>query len=776
MRSLATSDFLQVTGRRLVLTGMVQGLGVRPAIARFAVECGIVGRVCNRLYGVEILVEGAAGRVARFERELPSRLPGVSRLTTLNGSDVAPVGFSDFCIQEDDSNGPLECEIPRDMAICPECLQEIAEPTNRRRGYPWTSCTRCGPRFSILKALPYERRRTTMHAFSFCVDCLREFEGLMDRRFHAQTNACAVCGPHVWLTEASRTISRGAAAVMQAATALRKGAIIALRGLGGYQLLCDATSQIAVDRLRARKKRPSKPFALLVKGVAAAKELADMHHGELKLLTSLENPIVLVQKRRDTRIAPNIAPGLQRLGLMLPGSGLHWLLSTQVNGPLVATSGNLEGEPLATDIEIAEQQLGVTADLFLHHDRDIVNPVDDSVVQCVGARSMLLRCGRGYAPLPLLLPPTARSILATGGDQKSAWALSNGVQSMLGQYVGDLEHLAGRDRFLEVGKNLISLAGAKPELLVHDLHPDFFTSRWAARQKLPHQGVQHHHAHVVAGMVEAGWLNRTVLGIAFDGTGFGSDGVVWGGEFLISTASQFQRVGWLRPFRLPGGALAIHEPWRIWIALTEQVERELPRPHALHVFDREQGEIDLVRKLASHAHLSLETTSAGRLFDGIAAFILGRESAEYDGHFPVLLEAMCDFSESGQYHADLSPGRPVIVDWRPLVRDLICDDKSAPGARAMRFHRGIAAAIVQAANRFADLPVILTGGVFQNRILAELVTEELARNGREVWLPANIPLNDGGLAAGQLAIAIARDQSTAPGRTSEVAVGQNGRC
>lgn len=447
-------------GRRLVLNGSVQGVGLRPAIARFAVECGLAGSVSNRLYGVEAVIEGAASEVLRFEQNLMSHLPDFAQVVKFETTDFAPRGLAEFRIEEDQSTGQTECQIPRDRAICTDCVRDLKSSTNRRSGYPWTSCTSCGPRFSILSALPYERRLTTMRDFTFCGPCQNEYISHSNRRFHSQTNACPACGPDVWLEQDRRNISHGAEAVMGAADALRKGAILALRGVGGYQLLCDATSSATVATLRSRKHRPSKPFAVLVKDMAAAEELTELSDCERKLLKSPENPIVLLTAHGRTTVASNVAPGLRRLGLMLPTSGLHWLLCEQTRLPLVATSGNGQGYPLAIDVEAAERELAGVADLFLHHDRDIAHPVDDSVVQCVGERPMLLRCGRGYAPLPLQLPPTSRPILATGGEQKSAWAVSNGKQSILGQYVGDLEELSVRDRYLTVGEKLLSLCGA----------------------------------------------------------------------------------------------------------------------------------------------------------------------------------------------------------------------------------------------------------------------------------------------------------------------------
>lgn len=749
---------LPPVARRFVLNGCVQGVGVRPAIARLAAQYSLQGQVANRLYGVEVVVEGESAAVTLFETELPKRLPLGAHLASFSSMEASPLGCDEFTICEDDSTGPLRSEIPRDMPVCADCLNDVADSANRRHAYPWTSCTNCGPRFSIVTALPYERRRTTMGHFVQCAKCAAEYSSPLDRRFHSQTNGCPACGPTIWLTEGRQLQSRNGAAIQQAVEALRSGAIVALRGMGGYQLLCDATSSAAVNQLRRRKQRPSKPLAVLVRDLAQADRIAVLSEKERELLQSPANPIVVVASRRGAVVVDCVAPGLKRIGLMLSSTPLHWLLSSKADRPLVATSGNREGSPLAVEVEDAEIELAGIADLFLHHDRDISHPVDDSVVQSVGERMMVLRCGRGYAPLPLPLNFARRTFLAVGGEQKSACALATPDQAILGPYVGYLGRLEVRQRFLSEQQKLLDLCGASPEAIVRDLHPDYFTSRWANEQNIPQIAVQHHHAHVAAGILEAGWLDRTVLGIAFDGTGYGPDETIWGGEFLLANLRDYQRVGHLRPFRLPGAEAAIREPWRTAVSLVhEATERECPQ---LPNFpDRSAADIDRLREIITRPSLSALTTSAGRLFDGVAALILNRSTSEFDGHLPLLLEAMCDPSESGAYSAPLQDGPPLQIDWRPLLRQLLRDDDATPGVRAMRFHRGLARGIVEVVRRFPSHPVILTGGVFQNRVLTELVSQALAADRHEFWIPERTPLNDGGLAAGQLAIAAARDVS-----------------
>lgn len=752
--------------RRLTLSGCVQGLGVRPAIARLAAECGVCGVVSNQLEGVRIDVEGSAAQVARFERQLPARLPRGAQLERM-ASVASPVtGANGFRIAESGASGLVRTQVPRDLAVCDPCLADVADHTNRRHDYPFTSCTNCGPRLSIITAMPYDRSRTEMDGFPLCPACRAEFANPADGRFHAQTNACPECGPHVWCGDrAGRVVSQRTRAIDDAARSILQGRIVALRGLGGYQLVCDATQEPAVARLRTLKRRPAKPLAVMVAVIDQATRLATMDEPSRAALSSPANPIVLLTPRPGNGLAPSIHPGLDTVGVMRPTTPLHWLLLRACARPLVVTSGNLEGDPLETNVDAAASRLGGVADLFLHHDRPIAQPLDDSVVRTIAGRVVTLRLARGLAPLPLPLRPPLHAV-AVGGHQKSAVALANGGQAVLGPHVGDLDGVRTRQRFAAHVAQFARLYGTEPEAWIHDLHAEYFTTGWAVEQRGRKIAVQHHHAHVVAAMVEHEWLDRELLGVAFDGTGYGSDGTIWGGELLRATATGFRRVGHLREFRLAGGEAAIREPWRVAVALVQQAvgTDELARlwnddspHHATPFAERTAPSVTRLLRLLERDRLSPRTTSVGRLFDGVASLVLGVGQVAFEGQAAMLLEAASDPRGAGSYPISVSESDPVQLDWRPMIRELLADRRAgvAPAAMAMRFHRGLAGAVAESCRRFPAVAVALSGGVFQNRLLTELVVEQLADHRQPVGLPGAIPPNDGGLAAGQLAIGLA---------------------
>lgn len=761
-----------VTAFRIILHGRVQGVGYRPAIARLAQALNLTGWVKNTGEGVEVHVEGSLPDAARFVDQCEAICPRHAAVIHRSvGLAIAESGRT-FRILQDQCPGALAVPVPLDLVTCSECLAEVEEVANRRADYVFTSCTNCGPRYSVIEAMPYERAATTMNGFPLCEACEAEFTSPADRRYHAQATACAACGPQWWSED-------------NAVTALRSGQILAMKGLGGYQLLVDATSPEAIQRLRHRKSRAAKPFAVLVSDLDEALRLADLSPIEREVLASPAGPIV-VARLRPHHLAANVSPHLSTVGLLLPTTPLHRLISRSC-GPLVATSGNREGEPLAFEESTVESSLSDIADLFVHHNRPIRHPIDDSVVRVMAGRSVTLRLGRGLAPLSLAIPASAHAVenqgqtvstglsqvLAVGAQQKVALALSNDRQAVLGPHIGDLDALAARQHFVDHVADFLALYRAEPSVVVHDLHPDYFTTNWAAdwakQRQLRTIAVQHHHAHVVAGMVEQGWLSNQVLGVAWDGTGWGPDGTIWGGEFLLATATGFQRVAHLRPFSLPGGQAAIREPWRVAAAILRDV-RDWDSTVAFD-FPREA----VVLPLLNDSRFSPVTTSAGRLFDAVAALILPRELlgnglADYEGQFAVLLEDVCREDATGRYpfpwvttadkpHVGMPPEdtQPRVLDWRPLVSGVLHDFVSQVpiGTIAMRFHRSIAAGIADVCRCFAHLPVVLGGGVFQNRVLLELLAEEFSYRGAPVGFPGVIPPNDGGLAAGQLAIGLA---------------------
>lgn len=742
--------------QRMVLRGCVQGHGVRPAIARLARRHGLSGFVRNTGAGVEIVVQGPPDGVRGFWQALADL-----RLTTELGqveekpvaSDVLP---GEFRVLGSAGQGPLATQVPPDVVTCPDCLAEVMDVDNRRQGYALTSCTICGPRYSIIAQMPYDRQRTSLQAFTLCDSCQREYDALDGRRAHAQTNACADCGPQLVFQSTSEERTNGdGAAIALAAKALLTGHTLALRGIGGYQLLCDATSDAAVARLRQQKQRPAKPLAVMVGSAADAQQLVRLTPAARQALVGPAGPIMIAERREAAVLAANVAPGLDRLGVMLPSSVLHALICQAVGRPVVVTSGNVEGQPLAFREQEAAS-LFALADAVLDHDRPIVRPIDDSVVHEIAGRLATVRLGRGLAPLALDVEIT-RPLAALGGHQKGAIALSNGSQVVLGPHLGDLDELETRRRYGEQYRALVKLYGAEPAAIAHDVHPDYFTTNYAkelaAPGSLPTVAVQHHHAHVVAGMAEQGWLDRLVLGVSWDGTGYGADGGLWGGEFLLATARRFRRVAHLQPFPLPGGERAIRQPWRVAVALVALAAG--PAAARLLQFPGVAVEqIEQVVQLATRPALCPVTTSVGRLFDGVAALLLNQPMADYEGQLAERLEAAVDPQEACSYEIPWTGG---VLDWRRLIVQVlhVRQQQVDIGQAAMRFHRGLAQAIVDVCNGYAEYPVVLSGGVFQNRRLVQAIVDQWS-GPQPLGLPGPIPVGDGGLAVGQLVAAAAQ--------------------
>ncbi len=738
-----------------MLRGRVQGCGVRPAIARLALGLRLRGCVRNTPDGVLIHVEGNRDDLMAFAGQLFGALPSEAVVENLAEKPAGITGAAEFRIESSTSHGPLAVQVPPDVAVCGACLSEVADASDRRYGYAFASCTNCGPRYSLLEAMPYDRDSTAMQQFRQCARCRREYIAASDRRFHSQTNCCPECGPRVWLGKpGGQVAARGRDAIPAAVAELRNGKILALRGIGGYQLVVDATSSSAVRMLRRRKLREGKPLAVMVESLVLAERFVELNCDECWALCCSENPIVIARAKSPSPIAPEVAAGLNTLGLMLPTTPLHYELSRQWAGPLVVTSGNVEGEPLAFESGAPEREFAGLADCWLDHDRPIARSIDDSVVRVIAGKTATHRLARGLAPLSLDLP--ARSILALGGHQKVAIVLSNGSQTILGPHVGDLEGEGNRIRFLQHVESLQQLVGARPELLVCDEHPDYFTSRWAGEQRTPRLAVQHHHAHVAAAMLERGWLDREVLGVAWDGSGCGPDGTVWGGEFLLATAARYRRVAHLCSFVLPGGERAVREPWRVAVSLVHQAAGTEAAAQ-LRFAEVSAQQVERVVNLLERSSARLTTTSGGRLFDGIAALVLGTARSQFEGQPAMLLESVCDETETGAYPLPVLDDAPLVLDWRPVVRAALRDvaHRRSPGTIAMRFHRALATGIVKVARRFHEIPVALCGGCFQNRVLTELVAEEFTAH-QPLATPGVIPTGDGGLAAGQLAVAAAR--------------------
>lgn len=775
--------------RQILLQGRVQGLGVRPVIAKLAIRLKLNGTVVNTSEGVVIHLEGLSSAIDAFRSMLADEMPLLAGFQTSGVTNMPYVGHTDFRILSGSDSSVAAVDVPVDLAMCPECACELTDHTNRRFEYAFSSCTACGPRYSSIRMMPYERRDTAMAAFPLCPCCNEEYHNIDDRRFHAQTIACQNCGPVLWFeseTAAQDCTERNALAA--AIEILRTGGILALKGLGGYQLLCDATNAAAVKRLREKKHRHSKPLAVMIPDSMRPNSLVVPskvgHEPEEKVWNSPANPIVIVENPKGLAIAPDVHPGLNSVGIMLPTTPLHALLLNGMQTPLVVTSGNRDAEPLAFEELAARTSLAGIADGWLHHDRNIERPIDDSVVRLIAGHTVTIRAARGIAPLRLPVQ-TRHSILAVGGEQKVACAVSNGRQVVLGPHVGDMSSLDVRQRFIEQTAALTTLYGAKPSVIAHDLHPDYFTSRWAADQGLRTIAIQHHHAHIVGGMLQHGLLDQQVLGVAFDGTGYGTDGTLWGGEFLLASKTSFKRVATLTPFALPGGDAAIREPWRVAVVLlstaipeitAEQIDellrsrcrRQTAENHApasvATGVDKLPSLVQIrqVQQLVA-SDLCPQTSSMGRLFDGVASMLLGIGASGFEGEPAMRIEAACD--ETSDYSGkqivscllDVSETAEHRVDWRPVVRNIVAEIQEGCPASviAMEFHRAMARAVGMVAEQFPDYTIVLSGGCFQNRLLTEAVIEELARHDRIVASPATIPPNDGGLAAGQITIAAA---------------------
>ncbi len=789
--STSTTPLLPVIRRlRVVIQGAVQGVGFRPFVYHLAHKHGVTGWIVNGTQGVVIEAEGSVPALARFLETLSAHRPPRAIIHSLESSWLEPVGYDRFEIRPSDAQGSKTALVLPDIATCSNCLLELFNPADRRYRYPFINCTSCGPRFSIIQALPYDRSHTTMHHFQLCPDCQAEYDDPLNRRFHAQPNACPVCGPHLALWERTgtgeaprippyltehpdwRVTANYDQALQRTVAALRAGQIVAIKGLGGFHLMVDAYDTNAVARLRERKQRRDKPFALMVRDLDQAGMLCVLSPVAEVLLAAPEAPIVLLQRRPDAPVAANVAPGVGTLGLMLPATPLHHLLLHALDHPLVATSGNVSDEPICIDEQEALQRLPHIADLFLVHNRPIQRHVDDSIAWIIEDTPCLIRRARGYAPLPVMLARPVPTILAVGAHLKNTVALSVEHQVFISQHIGDLATPEAMAAFERVIADFLRLYEATPIAIAHDLHPDYLstswarqsahTRRWASMLDRPPAliAVQHHHAHLAACLAEHG-IEGQALGVIWDGTGYGMDGTIWGGEFLLGDSQKFQRVAHLRPFRLPGGDAAIREPRRVALALlwildgTAALEQhDLPpvrawRPVELQV---------LCRMLQQGIHAPW-TTSAGRLFDALAAFIGLQQQVSFEGQAAMALEWIADPTVSEAYPLELhGVTPPLILDWQPLVAALLADLRRgvAPSRIAACCHNGLVRGILAVARAVGEQRVALTGGCFQNRLLLERTAQHLREAGFEVLFHRQVPPNDGGISLGQVAVAAAR--------------------
>jgi hydrogenase maturation protein HypF len=754
---------VQLVGRRIEIRGAVQGVGFRPWVLRLAREAGVTGRVLNDPQGVTIEAFGDVPVIEGFLHQLEGP-PPAAHIQEVRTREIPPRHLRRFRIARSRTGGTRRVSIPPDLATCPQCVREILDAHDRRHGYPFTNCTECGPRFTILRELPYDRGATSMAPFKMCRECAREYRSAADRRFHAQPNACPRCGPTLRAVSPRRETLPTLDPVGAAVAYLEAGLVVCLKGVGGFHLACDAASSEAVHRLRERKRRDHKPFAVMARDLAAARRLGHLREEEAALLTSVERPIVLVRRRLDSGLVWEIAPANPMVGLILPYSPLHHLLMARSAGPLVMTSGNLSDEPIARTDEEALKHLKDVADVFLLHDREIVARCDDSVTRVVAGRPMVLRRSRGYVPRPIpVARPFDRPVLACGGHLKNAFCIGAGDAAYLGPHVGDLDNLETVRAFEEAVEHLKRLLGVEPEVVAHDLHPGYLSTAFALRHPARIRiGVQHHHAHVASAMAEHR-LGGRVIGVAYDGTGYGVDGTSWGGEVLIADAAGFERFATFRPLPLAGNEQAIREVWRLALVLLEDAYEGNPPLEALSLF-RLVPEDDLatVRRAARVPGLWPLARGVGRYFDALGSLILGRTRSHFEGQVAQEWNLAADPRERGRYPFSLdNNSSPWSIDLREMVRAAVADLRCglSPATISGRFHNTLAAvtaaAVRGAAEKHGALPVVLTGGCFQNALLAEHVLDSLVPDLR-VFLHRQVPPGDGGLALGQAVVADAR--------------------
>ncbi|MGA7525386.1 MAG: carbamoyltransferase HypF [Acidobacteriaceae bacterium] len=756
---------------QLQIRGVVQGVGFRPYVYNLARRHGLAGFVLNSPRGVFIEVEGAPATVDAFVAALPAEAPPLVQIAQIQRSELPTLGESGFSIHESGGGESAFALVPPDICVCDACLADTRDPANRRYDYPFTNCTNCGPRYSIILDVPYDRPMTTMAEFAMCADCRREYGNPENRRFHAQPNACPVCGPRLGLGPASSSslLSTSTRVILEhVADRLREGGIVAWKGLGGYQLACDARQPAAVDELRRRKRRSEKPFAIMVADADVADTLCFVSAAERAALVSPERPIVLLHRRPGADLADGVSPGNPTTGVMLPCTPMHDLLFRilrerwQADAALVMTSGNISEEPIVIENAEAEEHLGVIADLFAHHNRRIHTRVDDSVVRVVAGHTMLLRRARGYTPRPIWLGRGEAEVLACGAQLKNTLCLTRAGFALPSQHLGDLENYETLRFFEETLERMRRLFHVTPTAIAYDLHPGYLSTHFALQQpNLRRIGVQHHHAHIASCMAEH-QLEGQVIGVAWDGTGFGTDGTIWGGEFLAAGYTGFDRYARLRPVLLAGGDSGVREPWRVARSYLLDAFDGIMPSHSRWDAMASAERIRIVDSMLQRHVNTLPTSSAGRLFDAVASLIGLRHSVSFEGQAAMMLEAAADSGpglSAAPYEFALTGAAPVDVDLRPMIRQIVSElDRGASSQEiAARFHATLVAVVSSLCRRMrGDLQlhrVCLSGGCFQNGLLLAGCLQSLQEDGFEVFFQREVPANDGGISLGQAAVA-----------------------
>lgn len=752
------------------IKGIVQGVGFRPFVYNLAVKYGLKGWCLNDSEGVVIEVEGDPD--AAFIDEIKNSPPPLSRIESIAVEKVAGnCGYSGFTIRESMSVDGKSVLVSPDVAVCSDCLNEMLNPSDRRYLYPFINCTNCGPRYSIVKDIPYDRPKTTMAPFKMCAECESEYHDPSDRRFHAQPDACALCGPKVWL-HGKPDAGVNFDAIKAAQRLLKEGAVLAIKGLGGFHLACDAENPVAVAKLRERKRRSlkkglqsNKPFALMAPDIETVRSFCEVSNDEEKALLERQRPIVLLEKKKGQQIiADAVAPGNRRLGVMLPYTPLHRLLfhPEGVFKALVMTSGNLSDEPIVIENDDALERLSAIADFFLLHDRGIYMRVDDSILRMDGKAKRLIRRARGFVPDVIPLNEEMEEVFAAGGLLKNTFCMTKGQNAIVSQHMGDLENFEAMEFYKETFRNLKNTFRAEPKIVAHDLHPDYLSTAFALEYAREHNipasrviAVQHHHAHIVGAMAEHG-LKNEVIGISFDGTGFGSDGHIWGGEFLIANRRQFKRAAHLKYAYLPGGDMAAKEPWRMAVSyLVDSGGVDSVKGFRQRIGSKAAVVGEMIRKGVNSPY----TSSMGRLFDAVASIIGLRDEITFEAEAAIELESAAYMNEIGSYPFSFSNSEPMEIDATPLIRAVVNDTNKGVSKEAIagRFHNAIADMTLTVCAKLRDSSgindVVLTGGVFQNSLLSKLATVQLVKAGFKVYMQEKVPSNDGGISLGQAVVA-----------------------
>jgi hydrogenase maturation protein HypF len=756
----------------LRVEGIVQGVGFRPFVYSLATGLGLAGLVGNDVDGVFAEVEGPPGAVREFLRRLREEAPPLARIERVTTSALPLAGTASFTIAPSGPGAPdgrRRALVAADTATCADCLRELSDPADRRFRYPFINCTNCGPRFTIVRDVPYDRPLTTMAGFSMCAECAAEYHDPADRRYHAQPACCPACGPRLALLDAAgRPLPGGPLPgdpLESAAALLRDGRIVAVKGLGGYHLAAAAACEAAVAELRARKHREDKPFAVLAADLDAARRLCEVSEAAAGLLTSRARPIVLLPRLPRAAVAKATAPANRQLGIMLPYTPLHHLLVRAVAGPMVLTSGNVSDEPIAYRDEDAVGRLAGIADAFLTHDRAIHIRTDDSVTRAFRGRPMPVRRSRGYVPEPVVVPGGfPRPVLACGAELKNTFCLAKERHAFVSHHIGDLENAETLRSFTEGIEHFRRLFDIDPRVVAYDLHPEYLSTKYALDlADVDLAGVQHHHAHIASCLADNGWPadGGRVIGVAFDGTGYGADGTIWGGEFLVADYAGFERGGHLAPVPMPGGQAAIRQPWRMAAAYLDAAGLD---PGRADVARRNSGRWPAVVSMARKGVSAPLTSSAGRLFDAVAAILGVRDTINYEGQAAIELEQLADPGERGRYRAGIDAGEPFRVRAADLIGAVVADLAAGVPREAVaaRFHSGMAGVVAAGClllrERHGLATVALSGGVFQNMLLLSQVVTRLEERGFEVLTHSRVPCNDGGISLGQAAVAAARDR------------------